>query len=120
MGEVRELFRNRNMRLFVPAAFISSTGSFMQGLGVPFVLYDLTGSNTWVGASVFANWFSSLVVTPFAGSLVDGKSRRAVMLWSNVVQLGAALGLWLLAISDGLDRWRILGLLCVEIGRAHV
>ena len=110
---VRGLFRNRNIRIFVPVAFISSTGSFMQALGVPFVLYELTKSNTWVGAAVFANWMSSLLVTPLAASLVDRVSRRVVMLGSNIVQLIAATGLWLLALGDDLTKWRILGLLSI-------
>lgn len=101
------------MRIFVPAALISNTGSFMQGLGVPFTLFALTGSNTWVGAGVFANWAASLAVTPVAGQLADRMSRRLILLYSNCVQLVAALGLWLLAVAEALTPWRIIGLLAI-------
>lgn len=95
------------------AAFVSNAGTFMQSIGVPFVMYDLTHRNAWVGASVFAGMVPSLLMSPLAGTLSDRVSRRRLLFSSNVVQLLAAVGLWVLAITDEITPWRIIGLLAL-------
>jgi MFS family permease len=104
----RDLLRERSFVIYFLASFISNIGTFMQGLGVPFVLYRLTESNAWVGAGVLANWAASLVVTPLAGLISDRFSRRVILMWSSTVQLFAAGGLWLLAQRDALTPWRMM------------
>lgn len=108
MGVRRDLLQERSFVIYFGASFISNIGTFMQGLGVPFVLYRLTESNAWVGAGVLANWAASLVVTPVAGVISDRFSRRLILMWSNTVQLLAAGGLWLLAQHDALTPWRMM------------
>ena len=108
MGARRDLLRERSFTIYFIASFISNTGTFMQSLGVPFVLYRLTGSNTWVGAGVLANWAASLLVTPAAGLISDRFNRRVILMWSNAVQLIAAGGLWLLAQHNALTPWRMM------------
>ncbi len=109
----REVLGDANFSVYFVASLISNSGTFMQTIGVPFVLYDLTGSNTWVGASVFAGLVPSLLVGPMAGILADRISRRIVLLWANGVQAVAAVVLWLLAIHDALTPWRVVGILVV-------
>jgi MFS family permease len=106
-----ELLRHRDFAIYATTSFVSNCGTFMQSIGVPFVMHELTGSNTWVGASVFANWFGSLLVGPMAGPISDQLDRRRVLIWSNIVQLLIAVGLLLLALTDRLHPWPIMGLL---------
>ena len=108
MGVRQDLLGERSFVIYFGASFVSNIGTFMQGLGVPFVLYRLTESNAWVGAGVLANWAASLVVTPLAGLISDRFSRRLILMWSNTVQLLAAGGLWLLAQRDALTPWRMM------------
>jgi Na+/melibiose symporter-like transporter len=108
MGVRRDLLRERSFVIYFLASFVSNIGTFMQGLGVPFVLYRLTDSNAWVGAGVLANWAASLLVTPLAGLISDRFSRRVILMWSNTVQLFAAAGLWMLAQRDALTPWRMM------------
>ena len=108
MGAKRDLLRERSFAIYFTASFVSNTGTFMQSLGVPFVLFRLTGSNTWVGAGVLANWAASLLVTPAAGLISDRLNRRVILMWSNAVQLVAAGGLWLLAQHNALTPWRMM------------
>ena len=109
MGVRRDLLGERSFVIYFFASFVSNIGTFMQGLGVPFVLYRLTESNAWVGAGVLANWAASLAVTPVAGLISDRWNRRMILMWSNGVQLIAAAGLWLLAQRDALTPWRMMG-----------
>ena len=110
---VREVLRNANFTVYFVTAFVSNAGTFMQSIGVPFVMYDLTQRNAWVGASVFAGMVPSLLMSPLAGTMSDRVSRRTLLFVSNLVQLCSALGLWLLAITDTITPWRIIGLLVV-------
>ena len=59
------------LALFVTGAAISNAGSYMQLTAVPFVLFELTDSNAWVGAAAFAGLFLSVLVGPFAGIAID-------------------------------------------------
>jgi len=99
---------SRTLALFVTGAAISNAGSYMQLTAVPFVLFELTDSNAWVGAAAFAGLFLSVVVGPFAGIAIDRYSQKAVLMAGQVVQLVAALGLWVLALSDQLSPWPMI------------
>jgi MFS family permease len=106
----RDVLRNRPFAIYLVAAIVSNAGSFMQSLSVPFVLHDLTDSNTWVGIGTFAWMVPSLLMGPPSGIVSDRADRRQVLLWSNVVQLVAAVGLFALATTDDLTPWRIVAL----------
>jgi MFS family permease len=112
-ASVGDVLRNFNFTVYYTTAFVSNAGTFMQGVGVPFVMYELTKSNTWVGASVFAVMIPSLLMGPIVGTLADRRDRRMILLGSSIVQLIAATALWLLAINDALTPWRIVGCLVV-------
>ena len=112
-ASVGDVLRNFNFSVYYTTAFVSNAGTFMQGVGVPFVMYELTKSNTWVGASVFAVMIPSLLMGPIVGPLADRRDRRMILLGSSIVQLVAATALWLLAINDALTPWRIVGCLVV-------
>ena len=105
----RAVLANRDFAIYFWSATISNAGSFMQGLTVPFTLYQLTGSNSWVGFGSVAALIPSLLISPVSGTLSDRFSRRLVLLWANVIQLVAAIALTLFAASDALTPWLIIG-----------
>jgi MFS family permease len=102
--------RDRGFAIYSVGATISNAGSFMQSVSVPFVLFQLTGSNAWVGAGAFAWLVPSLIVSPWAGTLTDRFDRRLLLLWANIVQLASAFGLFVLAAEHAMTPARILGL----------
>ena len=110
---VAEVLRNPNFSVYFVSAFISNAGTFMQSIGVPIVMYDLTERNAWVGAAVFASMVPSLLMAPIAGTLADRINRKLMLFSSNVVQLLCAAGLWILAAADAITPWRIIGLLII-------
>lgn len=85
-------------RRFFFAALASSSGSWLQGLASPFVMFQLTESGTWVGASVFAMMLPMATVGPLAGPLADRISRRKILLVTqsllSVLAFGFALLWW--------------------------
>ena len=106
----RAVLANRNFAVYFWSATISNAGSFMQGITVPFTLYELTKSNSWVGFGSVAALIPSLLVSPVSGTLSDRFSRREVLLWANALQLVSAIMLTICALADVLSPWLIIGL----------
>lgn len=88
--------RYRDFRIFWIGAFVSNTGNWMQRVTIPFVLWELTHSATWVGLASFALLIPFLVTGPVGGWAADRFSRRSVLLVANVCAAMIAVGLWLL------------------------
>ena len=103
----------RSLAIFVIGATISNAGSFMQATAVPFVLYELTGSNAWVGAAAFAALGFSVLIGPVAGISIDRFSQKRVLMLGQVVQFVPALLLAVLAAADALEPWPMLALVAI-------
>lgn len=89
-------FRHRNFAIFWPAALVSSTGSQMQAVTVPFVLFKLTHNGAWIGFAVFAQFVPSVLMGPLGGSLADRFPRRRILMVTQSLLAVGALGLWAL------------------------
>ena len=86
--------RHRDFALFWSAALISNTGSWMQNVTVPFVVFAMTKSTTWLGVTAFASFFPTVAIGPLAGPIADRFNRRAVLLVTQTVQMAVAFSLW--------------------------
>ncbi len=95
--------RHRDFALFWTAAAISNGGGWMQLVAVPALLYDLTGSSTWLGLASMAGLLPAVFLTPHAGVLADRISRRRILLITQTVQMICALSLWLLYMSNDIS-----------------
>lgn len=86
--------RHRDFRIFFIGAIVSNSGSWLQNLAVPFVLFELTGKAIWVGLAGFAQFIPSFLLGPIGGALADGNDRRKVLLVTQTAMAGAAFLLW--------------------------
>jgi MFS family permease len=86
---------------------ISVTGSTMSAFAVQFWIYSETGSVTNLAMVSLAFSLPSVVVSPFAGALVDRWDRRRVMLASDSVAAVATLSLAFLYAADSLELWHV-------------
>jgi MFS family permease len=107
-------FKHRDFALFWWTALISNSGSWMQTVAVPKVIYDLTGSSTWLGIAALASLGPSLILTAFAGVLADRVSRRLILIVTQLVQMAVAIGLFALYLADAMTPLRIIWLLVVS------
>ena len=87
-------FHYRNFALFWTGALVSNTGGWVQNVTVPYVVYQLTGSPTWVGFAAFSLLFSASVLGPVGGTLADRFHRRSVLLVMQSAQAAVAFALW--------------------------
>ncbi len=84
--------RYRDFRRFFLAALASNSGSWLQGIAIPFVLHSITGSGGWVGASVFSMMLPMAIMGPWAGPLADRISRRKIVMVAQTIQAFIAFG----------------------------
>ena len=61
-------FRYRNFRLMWSASLLSSSGTWLQNVAVPFVIYRITESGFWLGFTGFLSYLPMVLTGPWAGS----------------------------------------------------
>lgn len=113
MREAVAAFRYRNFRLFWIGALVSNTGTWVQGVTVPFVVLELTDSAAWVGFAGFLQFFPVVLVGPFAGAIADRYHRRTVLIVTQALMAVDALVLWLLWVSGVRNPWAIVAVVAV-------
>lgn len=92
-------FRHRDFTLFWIGALISNTGSWLQNITVPYVLYQLTHSPFWVGLATFVQFLPAVIFGPAGGSLADRWDRRRLLILTQALMAIAAFGLWICWIA---------------------
>ncbi len=88
--------RHVNFRRFFLAAIVSNAGSWMQSIAVPFAVFEITDSKTWLGISAFVGMFVAMLANTPGGMLADRYPRRIVLAGTQVLQMVSALSLWAL------------------------
>lgn len=77
------------------------------------MLFELTGSALWVGASVAAQFIPMFLLSPWGGSLADRFPRRQVLLVMQAAMGIAAVLLWGAWLLDWRDPWLLLLVMAV-------
>src|SRR6266545_1947928 len=72
--------RHRNYRLFIAGQIVSTTGTWMQTVALPWLALQLTHNGFLVGLVLAAQFLPVLVLSPFAGELADRYRKRSVLL----------------------------------------
>lgn len=79
-------FRFRNFRLMWSASLLSSSGTWLQNIAVPFVIYRITESGFWLGFTGFIAYLPMVITGPWGGSIADRYPRRTVLLVTGSLQ----------------------------------
>ncbi|MDB5021122.1 MAG: transporter [Pedobacter sp.] len=80
----------RNFKLFFYGQSISLVGTWMQKTAVSWLVYRLTGSALLLGIVGFVSLIPSLVLSPYAGSLVDRHNRYKILIITQLVSMAQA------------------------------
>jgi MFS family permease len=95
-------------------SFVASLGLWIQTIALGWVVYDLTGSTTWLGAISFAGNAPTFVFGLLGGAVADRASRRTMMATALMVLSASAAALALLTAIGHLAVWYIVGLAIVS------
>jgi len=107
-------FRHRDFAIFWTGALVSNSGSWLQNLAVPYVIYSITGSAFWVGLATFCQFIPVMLLGPLGGSIADSHDRRRVLMVTQSLMAAAALLLWAAWVAGVRNQWAILGLVAVS------
>ncbi len=72
--------RHRNYRLFLVGQIVSTIGTWMQSVALPWLALELTHNGLLVGLVIAAQFLPVLVLSPFAGELADRYRKRTILL----------------------------------------
>ncbi len=108
---VRKIFsslRYRNFRLFWIGQAISLIGTWMQSIGQAWLILKLTDSPFLLGLIGAAQYMPILVLSIFAGSIVDRFPKRHIIILTQTLMAVLAIILWLLTAQGIVNYWHIL------------
>ena len=80
----------RNFKLFFYGQSISLIGTWMQKTAVSWLVYRLTGSALLLGVVGFVSLIPSLILAPYAGSIVDRHNRYRILVITQVISMAQA------------------------------
>ncbi|MEY2402701.1 MAG: hypothetical protein QOD38_252 [Acidimicrobiaceae bacterium] len=106
--------RHRDFALFWWSSLVSNSGTWLQNVAVPFVVFRLTHSPAWVGFATFAQFAPGVVLAPLAGSLADRFPRRSVLLVNQTLLGLVALALWVEWVAGWTSPWTITATVAVS------
>lgn len=77
---------NRNLLLFASGSFVSLIGTRIYQVALAWWLYSKTGSSEYVGLFMISSFLPAIIVSPFAGTVVDRHSRRNMMVVMDILR----------------------------------
>jgi len=107
MKSIIRSLRHRNFRLYFFGQGLSVTGTWMQSVAIPWLVYDLTESKAVLGLAVFMSQILTFVVAPLAGVLADRWNRRRTLVAAQALAMAQAFGLAAVAyrMPEKMDHW---------------
>jgi MFS family permease len=99
-----------NFRLYFLGQLVSLSGTWMQIVAQGWLVFHLTQSELSLGVVACASGLPALLLSPFAGVIVDRFPRRTILLISQSAQMMLALILAALTFANAVQVWHIVTL----------
>lgn len=100
--------RHRNYRLWFGGQFLSLFGTWMQSTALGYLVFELTGSSSYLGTVAFASGVPSWLFMLWAGTLADRLDRRRLLLATQLAMLGLSAVLAALTFAGWIRPWHLL------------
>ena len=111
--------QHRNFRLFLVGQGTSQIGNWVQLIATSWLVYQLSGSTLMLGLAAFSLQIPMLVITPFAGVLLDRLDVRRVLFATNTLAMLQSLVMLSLMVSGHIETWHVvLGNAILGLGNA--
>src|SRR3954469_5439485 len=101
LAPFRAALRERDLRRLLAGVAASEGGDWLYNLALLALVYERTGSSTWLGITTAARMLPWVVFGPLGGVLADRVDRRALMIGSDVLRAGCMASLTVVAVADG-------------------
>lgn len=101
---------HRNFRLFWSGQVVSLVGTWMQMVARGWLVLELTHSPFWLGMVGFTTSLPSLLLTLWAGAVVDSVSKRALIMWTQAISMVGSLVLGVLTLTGVVELWHVLAI----------
>lgn len=106
--------QHRNFRLFFGGQSVSLVGTWITRVATSWLIYRLTGSELLLGIAGFVGQLPTLIITPFAGVLVDRMDRRKILLITQAASLLQSAVLAALTLSGVITVMQIIWLQVIQ------
>jgi MFS family permease len=100
----------RDFKIFFGGQLISLTGTYIQSVAQAWLVYRLTGSAALLGVVAFSGQISVFILAPFTGVVVDNRSRRRILLATQVAAMLLGFVLAALTLSGRVQLWHVFTL----------
>lgn len=97
----------RDIKLFFSGQLISITGTYIQSIAQAWLVYRLTGSATLLGLVAFSGQISVFVLAPVSGVVADSRSRRQILLTTQISAMLLSVALAVLTLSGRIQIWHV-------------
>jgi len=97
--------RHRDFRLFWGGMVISHLGTWMQQVAQAWLLFSMTGSAALVGLDGLFKTVPFVLVSLYAGTVVDRVDRRKTLIWVEALHGVLPLVMGLLVVTGKLEVW---------------
>ena len=100
--------RHRNYRLFLFGQIVSTVGTWMQTVALPWLALQLTHNAFLVGLVLATQFLPVLLGSPFAGVIADRYRKRTVLLVTQTSFVLPPLALFLLSATGHAQYWMVV------------
>jgi MFS family permease len=100
--------RHRNYRLFFVGQIISTVGTWMQSVAMPWLALELTHSGLLVGLVLAAQFTPVLIGAPFGGIVADRYRKRNILLLTQSLFTLPSFILFALSASGHAQYWEVI------------
>ncbi len=109
----------RNFRLFVIGQAISLSGTWMQTIGLSWLVLEMTHSGTQLGLVIAAQFLPILLFGVWGGLIADRFDKRHILYFTQSTFGILALILGLLVLSGGIQLWMVY-IIALALGLVNV
>ncbi|TDU03797.1 putative MFS family arabinose efflux permease [Streptomyces sp. 846.5] len=110
LTRIGRVLRRRDFRWWFGSQVLGASGGATQAVALSWLVLQSTGNAFWLSVATVCSWGPMLVLSPWAGALVDRHNRRRILLVTQSLLLVGSVTLGVLAATSGLSLWIMLGM----------
>jgi len=102
--------KHRNFKLFLSGQLVSLIGNYIQTIAQAWLVYKLTHSAALLGLVAFSGQISIFVLAPIGGVVADSKSRKHILLATQIAPMALSFTLAVLTLTGRVQVWHVFAI----------